>query len=406
MGTATTLRRGERAHVFPIAVGHDADFVYTAVREDGSRAARLVTGGSERELITTTGHVQLVGSLLLSTRDGVLFAQRYDAAVGSLTGRAATLASSVGIGSSGRSLFVASPRLLLSAASQPRARTITWLPLDGKLPIVAGEPGDYWQVRLSPDDREIAVTVTAPLIRTLDIVIMPGDGNGATAPLTFALAADSDPVWAEDGSRVLFRSMQNGPANLFTHATHRKDATDEPLLQSPLEETPTDWRNGRVLFHAPDPRTGFDLWTFTPATGTREQLVKGGFNETDGRWSPDGRWIAYVADESGAPDIYVVTSQGEGRVRVSFGGGSRPRWGRDGRSLFFLRGSQIMRADVATTSPPRFSTPRSVIDVPGIRDFDVAHRRDAIVALVPSRGTSSAPVAALLDWMSLVPNPD
>ena len=286
-----------------------------------------------------------------------------------------------------------------------RTRTITWLPLDGKLPVVAGEPGDYWQLRLSPDDRQIALTVTAPLIRTLDIVIMPGDGNGAVQPLTRALAADSDPVWTDGGARMVFRSLQSGPPNLFTHETHRSDAKDEPLLQSDLDETATDWRDGHILFHAPDPRRGFDIWTVTPGAEP-QAIVKGTFNETDGRWSPDGRWIAFVADDSGVPDVYAVTSLGESRVRVSFAGGTRPRWARDGRSLFFLRGSQIMRADVIATAPLQFQTPRPVIDVPGIRDYDVAHRRDAIVALVPSRPAPSAPPAALLDWRSLVPAPE
>jgi Tol biopolymer transport system component len=170
------------------------------------------------------------------------------------------------------------------------------------------------------------------------------------------------------------------------------------------------------LFQAPDAKSGFDVWTFTPATGAREPIVNGAFNETDGRWSPDGQSIAYVSDESGSPDIYVTPTRGGMRVRVSFAGGSRPRWRRDGRALFFLRGSQILRADVVGGShgsgrspqpdaSPRFSTPRPVIDVPGIRDFDVAHRRDALVALVPAQAASPTPVTALVDWMSLVPTP-
>jgi len=72
--------------------------------------------------------------------------------------------------------------------------------------------------------------------------------------------------------------------------------------------------------------------------------------------------------------------------------------------LFFLRGSEIMRADLSPSAPVAqpFSTPRPVLDVPGIRDFDVAHRRDAIVALLPSKPTTAAPVTALVDWQSAV----
>ena len=276
--------------------------------------------------------------------------------------------------------------------------------LGGKPAVTAGEPRDYWQVRASPDDRDIAVTMTAPLLRTLDVVLVPGDGNGNLEAVTLALAADSDPVWSPDGTRVAFRSLQDGQPNLFSHIVHREDAADEPLLRSPLDETPTDWHDGRVLFQAPDAKTGVDLWTLTLATGAREAIVKSAFNETDGRWSPDGQSIAYVSDESGSPEVYVVPARGA-RVRVSFAGGARPRWSRDGRALFFLRGSQVMRADAAEPSHTRFVTPRPVIDVPGIRDFDVAHRRDALVALVPAQAASSLPVNAVIDWMSLVPSP-
>jgi eukaryotic-like serine/threonine-protein kinase len=402
---ATKLQSSDRAHAFPIAVGRGTSFVYTAVRNDGSRVARIVDGGVDRELAPTSGHAQLIGDLLLYTRDGMLFAQRYDPASGALAGRPTTVASGAGVSTSGRSLFIASSRLLLSAPFAPRARTVTWLALDGKPPTTAGEPGDFWQVRVSPDDRFLALTATTPLLRTLDIVVLASDGKGQTEQITRALAADTDPVWSPDGSRLLFRSFQEGPPHLFTHAAHATDANDEAFERSPLDETPTDWQNDRVLVQAMDARNGFDIWSYAPSKTGREPLIKTAFNETDAHWSPDRQWIAYVSDESGRPDIYVVTAAGQSRVRASFGGGTRPRWSRDGRSLFFLRGTRIMRAAIdGGASPLRFATPQSTVDVPGVRDFDVAHRRDALVALMPTMGPASPSVSALVDWRSLVPS--
>jgi dipeptidyl aminopeptidase/acylaminoacyl peptidase len=135
----------------------------------------------------------------------------------------------------------------------------------------------------------------------------------------------------------------------------------------------------------------------------RTTLVKSGFNDTDGRWSPDGTWLAYVSDESGRPDIYANPREGN-RVRVSFGGGTRPRWSRDGRSIFFLRGSTIMQATLVNSSPASFAPAVPVVDAPGIRDFDVAHRRDGILAIVPVGPLSSAPVSAMVDWRSVHEN--
>jgi Tol biopolymer transport system component len=108
-----------------------------------------------------------------------------------------------------------------------------------------------------------------------------------------------------------------------------------------------------------------------------------------------------VSDESGRPDIYLQRLPDGDRIRVSMAGGTRPRWSRDGRSIFFLRGSTIMRATLPNGSPARVN-PVAVTDVQGLRDFDVAHRRDALLALVPVAGASSAPVSAIIDWQSVL----
>ena len=262
-----------------------------------------------------------------------------------------------------------------------------------------GEAGDLWQVRLSPDDRYAAVTLAAPLLRTLDIALVPAAPGTPGRPLTLALAADSDPVWSSDGRRVAFRSLQKGRPAVYTKRAHDADAEDEMLLEG--DATPTDWRDSAFLLNAADSSSGYDVATIDETSRRPTTIVKSGFNDTDGRWSPDGAWLAYVSDESGRQDVYA-TRRGESRVRVSFGGGTRPRWSRDGRSLYFLRGSAIMRASLTDGAPAGFSSATRVLDAPGIRDFDVAHRRDAMVALVPVEGSPSAPVSAIVDWQSLL----
>jgi len=261
------------------------------------------------------------------------------------------------------------------------------------------EPGDYWQVRLSSDDRFAALTQTTPLVRTLDVVLAPMSETGYIVALTRAVAPDSDPVWSPDGRRLVFRSLQDGPPRLYTHAAHDQDATDTIVPMSSTDETPTDWRGDQVIVHAPGAKGDFDLWTVNERTGTREVLATTGFNETDGRLSPDGRWLAYVSDESGQADVYAAPFPRGPRTRVSFAGGMRPRWSRDGRAVFFLRGTHIMRADVSVAG---FTTPRDVLDVPGIRDFDVAHRRDAVLALVPAASSTTVTTSVIVDWRMLV----
>jgi Tol biopolymer transport system component len=153
-----------------------------------------------------------------------------------------------------------------------------------------------------------------------------------------------------------------------------------------------------VLLHVR--RSGaLDVLRLDTRTGASGPVLSSGFNETDARWSPDNAWTVYVSDDSGQPDVYGRRADGT-RVRVSFGGGTRPRWSRDGRAIFFLRGSQMMRADLAGGSPPRFTSPRLIFDVPAIVDFDVAHRSDRFLAIVPVNDDSPSPVGAVLNWSS------
>jgi Tol biopolymer transport system component len=289
--------------------------------------------------------------------------------------------------------------VLLSAPASQRARTLAWIGFDGQRVGTIGEPGEFWQVRLSPDDEYVAVTMMAPLLRTLDVTLVPTGRRADVESLTLAVAADSDPVWSPDGSRVAFRSLQKGRSALFTKRVRAADAVDELLLDA--DATPSDWRGSTVLVHEAEPASGQDIFTIDAVRGTRAQVVKSGFNDTDGRQSPDGRWLAYVSDESGRPDIYLQRLPDGDRIRVSMAGGTRPRWSRDGRSIFFLRGSTIMRATLPNGSPARVN-PVAVTDVQGLRDFDVAHRRDALLALVPVAGASSAPVSAIIDWQSVL----
>ena len=399
MTDATTLQAGDRSHAFPMTVGSSNAFVYVAILNDGRRVARLVENGRELDLGATSGHAHMVGDIVFSVRDDVLLAQRLDPETRQRLTNAQPIALNVGTAASGRSFFTVSPRLLITASQAKRLRQLAWYDFGSGDPTLTREPGDYWQVRLSSDDRFAAVTQITPLVRTLDVVLAPMADTGYIEPLTRAVAPDSDPVWSSDGRRLVFRSLQDGPPRLYTHAAHDREAGDVIVPMSSSDETPSDWRGDSILVHAPGPKGDLDLWTVNERTGAREVIANTGFNETDGRLSPDGRWLAYVSDESGQPDVYASPFPRGSRVRVSFAGGSRPRWTRDGRAVLFLRGSQILRADV---SGAVFTTPRQVLDVPGIRDFDVAHRRDAVLAVLPAASSTRATTSVIVDWRTLV----
>ena len=396
---STRLAPGQRSHAFPVATDAGG-FLYVATGASGARTVRYAIDGEDAELTTTSGHAELRDGVLVHVRDGVLLAQAFSAERRVLTGRGVPLAFDVGVSASGRAWFTASPRLLVWAAALTRGRDLAWYGADGRRLEAVAEPREYWQVRLSPDDREAAVTMLDPLLRTLDVIVLPIDGPGSPARLSLSLGADSDPVWSPDGQRVLYRSLQKGQINLFARRVRLADAPEESILQSDLDETASDWRGDTVLFHAPGPETGLDLWTLDLVSGARARLTRGAFNEWDARWSPDGRWIAYTSDESGHAEVYVETwPRGTARARVSFAGGTRPSWGREPGAIVFIRGDQLLRAQVRRRGDTiDATTPVPFLAAPGLRDVATAHRSGRVLVLSAGARTDTARAGLIVNW--------
>lgn len=394
---ATTLRPGDRAHLFPFSSSGEG-FSHVAVREDGSRVVRLAGTGSAKldmaDLATTSSHGQLVWNQVLHVRDGMLLARLLESRTSEITGRAAPVANSIAESAAGHAAFAASPRLLVTIPAAQRRRELAWFDETGARIDGIGEPGDYWQARLSPDDRHVAVTMVDPLLRTLDVMTMSTDRPGDRVKLTLALAADTDPVWSPDATRIVFRSMEDGTPALFSRRAH------DP--QAPIEggeagaDTPTDWRGGNVLVTSAR-GSNTDIQSIDRDGGLRTPIATTGFNESDGRWSPDGRWVAFVSDESGTADVYA--RRGEVRTRISFAGGSKPRWSSDGRAIYFLRGNEILRANL---SGDRFTPPQTVTTIDGVRDFDTAHRSRRLLVLLSAGGPAPA-ATVIVNWRSPLP---
>jgi Tol biopolymer transport system component len=279
---------------------------------------------------------------------------------------------------------------------------MVWLDLKGVQIGAAADAGDYSQVRLSPDDSRAAITARDPQLHSLDVLLVPLVDAAPSIRLTTALAADSDPAWSADGQQIVFRSMQRGRPEVFVMRAGITPAGADTPAAMPVRtdgELPTDWRGQEMLVQRRG-KSGSDVVRVNSATGEATPIADTPFHETDARWSPDGRWIAFVSDEPGRPDIYVATSGGETR-RVSLGGGTHPRWTRDGSALLFLRGSTLMRVARAT-SGDRFESPQPLFDLPGVRDFDIAHRSDRLLALLPVQADPVDEVSVVLNWRSLL----
>ena len=109
------------------------------------------------------------------------------------------------------------------------------------------------------------------------------------------------------------------------------------------------------------PETSLDLWTKNGDQPPRPWLATR-FRELMAAYSRDGKYVAYVSDESGQYEIYVRPASGEGaNWQISNEGGEEPLWSRDGRELFFRNGPKWMAAEVTTEPQFKASPPRMLL---------------------------------------------
>jgi eukaryotic-like serine/threonine-protein kinase len=140
---------------------------------------------------------------------------------------------------------------------------------------------------------------------------------------------------------VAFASSRSGGLDIYQRPSNAS-GPDQPLLKLNGQPIvfPSDWSSdGRFLaYYRTDPKTQLDIWVL-PLAGDQKPIpfLRGDFNESQAQFSPDARWIAYVSDESGASEVYVQSFPTlTGKWQISTGGGTEPRWRRDGRELFYL----------------------------------------------------------------------
>jgi serine/threonine protein kinase len=214
---------------------------------------------------------------------------------------------------------------------------LAWYSRSGVRQATLDEPSPTRiQIRMSPDGSRIAYSAADPQTGNRDLFTMDL-ARGIVTRLTNNVANDWYPVWSPDGKKILFGSDRDGPAI----PSFLKEATgiDAPETSISPGLNPEDWsRDGRWI-------GGFDasgLWIAEAKPGAKPvNLVHLPQGRAEGlRFSPDGKWIAYVSSESGVPEIYVRGFK-DGRaapesIQISRGGGDFPIWSPDAAELFFV----------------------------------------------------------------------
>jgi hypothetical protein len=233
------------------------------------------------------------------------------------------------------STFSASSTGVLAFTSVP-AHRLMWFDRSGK-PLPIANPADrISNIALSADGTRVAARRFFQGNYDIWVIDL---ARGTTLRVTSNPAPDGAPVWSPDGERIAFSSERGKAGNIYVTEASGTGG-EELVLSSDQSNDPTDWSpDGRfILFTRQDPVTLKDLWAL-PLFGDRRAfpVVQTQFIEEQAHLSPDGRWIAYVSNESGKWEVYLQNfPRSSGKWQVSTAGGSQPRWRHDGREIYFV----------------------------------------------------------------------
>jgi Tol biopolymer transport system component len=408
--TVATLDREARdiAFAWPQFLPDGRRFLYQIVSLDPARSGvyvgsldsrdsfRLLAGGSAATFAAPR-HV-------LYVENNLLIAAEVDLDRMEVTGRANVVARDVSPPVLGADNVVSAAGHLLAFQHGVREQNLTWFDRAGRKVGTLPLPTTLFNPRISPDQSR--------LVATSAVTSNPGLW---LAHLTRAEVArlETDaiaPLWAPAGDRIAFTARDG--FDLFVRAI---DGTEPPrlLVSDDAIKLLGDWSpsGAEFVYTRIDGTASFDLWIARADDGSARPLLATPANEMQARISPDGRWVAYASDESGALEVYVQRYPELGEKRqVSIGGGGQPQWRADQRELFYLSADRAVTAiDVETSAGLTFGTPRPLFraslagNPADARDLYAAAADGSRFLLEgPVAEATGQPITVIVDWAASV----
>jgi hypothetical protein len=401
--------KGESSSGFPFFLSDGKRFLTMIGHGDGSRNIELATLGSGKRKVILPGVISAPvlapapngRAYLLYFREASLMAQEFDEKAESVRGSPFLLIDGIGLVANPplRPAVGVSPGGVLAyqTANDAGDVRLAWIDRNGKqlqeLPVAAAGAS----VTLSPDGRFAATTKRSTAGSDVWLVDL---SSGSATRLTFASNGSSDgsPIWSPDGKRVAYRSAIGGIYARNTNGTGPVEEITKSEAGYPLSWSP----DGQQILY------GFNNRLFLlPLSGSKVPVAVGPAQGVTslggGRISPDGKYLAFPATESGHTEIVVEEMPpGTGKWQISNGGGTQPRWRRDGKELFFLSpDSKIMAADIQAGQGIAAGIPRALFQTAisgqlgSPYDVSADGQRFLIAA---SSSAVDAPITVVLNW--------
>jgi serine/threonine-protein kinase len=391
------LLPGGRVLLYAIGSGSDwDDATIVAERLDTGERKVLVKGGTFPRVLPS--------GQLVYARAGALYAVAFDAKSLTVEGSPVEVMRGVYIDPSGfAAMDVSRTGMLVTAPSDSIVGDLmlSWVDRAGR-----GEPLNlprqpYLTPAISPDGTRVALGI-GNAIGVLDL------GRLALAKLTLGARAEN-PVWSTDGRRLYLGLEKGQHYEVFWKASD-DSGSEQIAFASDIYENPVQMSSdgARLLTFRipPDGQNELLLRDVGPGVvrGEPKLLVKSPYFDGFATLAPGGRFVAYQAQESGRPEIYVRPTSGEDRKwQVSSDGGAGPLWSPDGKEIFYLCGMKFMAVPVEPQGEDfRVGTPKVLFENHEIYYYDVTRDgKKFFVAENPNPGTSSH-LDVVLNWFSEV----
>ncbi len=373
---------------------------------DNASIVAIPAGGGERKVLHKGGYFgrYLPSGHLIWIHQGTMFAAPMRLDKLELTGPATPVLEEVaGNPNSGSGWFDVSANgtvVYLSGKTNSQMLSVHWLDSAGKTQPLFAKAGAHTYPALSPDGKRLALIVGEG--QATDLWVYEWDRDTMTR-LTFASGGKANPVWSPDGKHLIFSSA----GGIFWIKADGSGSM-ERLLDAGGAVAPTSFSPGgkRLSYSLLNKDTGWDTvtvpvdWTGgKPKAGKPEVFLNSPAVEVYGRFSPDGKWVAYMSTESGTPEIYVRPapgSPGTGKWQVSNIGGTLPIWSPNGRDLFYrqLNSRGILVAsyrgsgDTFVADKPRVWSDKAFTLTGVLQNYDLSADGKRFAVLMEAAGES------------------
>ena len=405
---ATTLApsRNEHSHRWPHFLP-DGKHVLFAIDDWGGDYTRKKIGvvdlknGETKILVEGGTDPRYVPGYLIFARERTLYAQKFDEKRLEVSGLPVPVLDAVvtyaGTGLVQADVSSDGTLIYLPYDAAMNARELVWVDRRGSVQPVSDQRRSYETPRLSPDNKQLLITVGESRAGDLWLLDVASDSWSRIA----TEAKTIYPLWSRDGKQFFYTNSASGFYNLYSMPA---DGGSAPRRLTDTQHCPFSRSispDGRmILAEVQYPLTGYDVWSFRTDGGPEEPVLTGKGNEAEPDFSPDGRWFAYASNESGQFEVYIQRFPPSGRKwAVSQDGGQCPHWSHDGRELFFRNGGKLLVARVSTSPDLVIHPAQTLFEGNYARDYDVAADGQRFLMMRDSVRAKEAPTLdVVLDW--------